>query len=150
MIWGAMSAAGVGEAFVCNGTMNSRRYLDMLEEVLEPSVLKLFNGDDPQYYFQQDNAPCHKAREVTRWFAENNVRVLDWPAQSPDLSPIEHLWKILKQRVCRYKCASKEMLKAKVLEEWEKLPPQLCYNLVSSMPRRIRAVIQAHGGSTKY
>lgn len=65
MVWWSMSAAGVGVLFVCKGRMNSRRYIAMLEEVLEPSALKLFDSDEPEFYFQQDNVPCHKSREVT-------------------------------------------------------------------------------------
>lgn len=150
MVWGSMSATGVGELFVCEGRMNSRTYIDMLEEVLEPCALKLFDNDEPEYYFQQDNAPCHKSREVMRWFEDNNVRVLEWPAQSPDLSPIEHLWYILKRNVAKYSCTTKQCLKTKIFEEWNKITPEQCYNLVSSMPRRIRAVIKAQGGATKY
>lgn len=150
MIWGSMSASGVGELFVCEGRMNSQRYISMLEEVLEPSALKLFDGDEPGYYFQQDNAPCHKARAVTSWFTQNNIRVLDWPPQSPDLSPIENLWDFLKGKVSIYKCSSKAVLKQKIFEEWEKIPRDYCQTLVASMPSRIRAVIRAHGGHTKY
>ncbi|GJQ85856.1 hypothetical protein Trydic_g8616 [Trypoxylus dichotomus] len=85
VIWESISAAGVGALYICDGTTNSRRYLTMLEKVLESSALKLCNGDDREYYFQQDNAPCHTPYEVTCWFAESDVQVLDWPVQSPDL-----------------------------------------------------------------
>lgn len=150
MVWGCMSASGVGELFVCEGRMNSQRYTSMLEEVLEVSALKLFEGDNPEYVFQQDNAPCHKSRDATRWFETNRIKVLEWPPQSPDLSPIEHLWHILKLRVGKYKCANKRILKNKVFEEWEMIAPDVCYNLVASMPRRLQAVIKAKGGATKY
>jgi transposase len=48
--------------------------------------------------FMQDNAPCHKALIVTQFFDENNIKTLDWSAQSPDINPIENLWAFIKKR----------------------------------------------------
>jgi len=52
-------------------------------------------------YFQQDNAPCYKARSISNWFLEhdNEFTVLKWPPQSPDLNPIEHLWDVVEQEL---------------------------------------------------
>ena len=150
MIWGCMSASGVGEVFLCEGRMNSKLYIDMLEEVLEPSILKLVETDQEDYIFQQDNAPCHKSREAMKWFEENDVELLSWPPQSPDLSPIENLWHILKRRIAKHKCNSKNMLKQKILEEWNAITPDVCKKLVHSMPHRIKLLIKSGGGSIKY
>jgi transposase len=145
-----MASSGVGEIFLCEGRMNAERYITMLNEVLEPSILKLFDEDVPQYYFQQDNAPCHKAKKSLDWFSTNEVPLITWPPQSPDLSPIENLWSILKRKLSIYRCKSKEEFKAKILDEWEKIPANVCKDLVDSMPKRLRAVIKAKGGATKY
>lgn len=150
MLWGCMSASGVGEMILCEGRMNSNRYISMLQEVLEPSIEKLFEDDGDNYFYQQDNAPCHRAQATMRWFTSNGVRLLDWPAQSPDLSPIEHLWYILKRNIGRYHYTSKHELQQKIKEEWQCITKELCYKLVATMPKRIKAVIKAHGGSTKY
>ncbi len=52
-------------------------------------------------YFQQDNAPCHKAQIISDWFLEhdNEFTLLKWPPQSPDLSPIEHLWDVVEREI---------------------------------------------------
>lgn len=62
-----------------------------MEKVLEPSALKFFNEDIPDFIFE-DNGLCHKSRAVTNWIVDNNVRELEWLAQSPDLSPIKDQW----------------------------------------------------------
>ena len=49
--------------------------------------------------FQQDSAPCHRAKSVTNWFQTKNVRMLKWPENSPDLNPIENLWTLIKKKV---------------------------------------------------
>lgn len=150
MVWGCMSAAGTGDVYLCEGRMNSIKYSAMLDEVLESSIYKLFDEEEPEYIFQQDNAPCHTSRKMLEWFEENGISVLEWPPQSPDLSPIEHLWQVLKSELSKYRYASKNILRRKITEEWEKITPDVCYNLVASMPKRINAVIRARGGSTKY
>jgi transposase len=150
MVWGCMSARGTGEVFLCDGRMNATRYTSMLDEVLEASILRLFEEDNPQYYFQQDNAPCHKAMKSMEWFSKNKVPLLEWPPQSPDLSPIENLWATLKKNVWQHKCTTKESFKKIVRNEWAKIEPALCEKLVCSMPKRVRAVIKAQGGTTKY
>lgn len=150
MIWGCMTSTGVGEIFMCTGRMNSRTYTSMLEEVLQPSIEKLFGMNTDGVLFQQDNAPCHTSAASLAWFREANVEILEWPPQSPDLNPIEHLWAIIKRKVCEHKCKSKQELKAVLERVWEDIPISTCRMLVASLPKRIEAVIKARGGPTKY
>lgn len=51
------------------------------------------------FIFQQDNAPCHTTREVYDFFDKKGIKTLDWPSQSPDLSPIENVWGLIKQEI---------------------------------------------------
>ncbi len=76
------------------GTMNAERYIKVLEQHMPPSRRCLFQGR--LCVFQQDNAKPHTAAITTAWLRSRRVRVLNWPACSPDLSPIENIWRIIK------------------------------------------------------
>jgi hypothetical protein len=102
--------------------------------------------------FQQDSAPCHKAKVVTKWFSDNNVSLLqNWPPNSPDLNVIENVWTIMKRRVAAHKPTSEAQLKAIIKEVWvREISPDYCKSLVRSMPDRIMSVIRNKGFPTKY
>jgi hypothetical protein len=75
-----------------------------------------------------------------------------WPAQSPDLNPIEHLWGYLKRRLAKHEHPSNGIYKLweRIQVEWEEIAVEECQKLIESMPRRVQAVIKAKGGYTKY
>ncbi|KAJ4449204.1 hypothetical protein ANN_00601 [Periplaneta americana] len=95
---------------------------------------------------------AHVSATITQWYTENNVHGLDWPAQSPNLNPIEHLWGELDRRL-----RSREMrptsivqLSAMLREEWRRIPVDILHKLVESMPDRMAAVIAKRGGTTRF
>ncbi len=87
MIWAAMSSAGVGPLCFLKSTVNAAIYQEILEHFMLPSADKLYG--DADFIFQQDLAPAHTAKGTKSWFNDHGVTVLDWPANSPDLNPIE-------------------------------------------------------------
>ncbi len=148
MIWAAMSSAGVGPLCFLKSTVNTAIYQEILEHFMLPSADKLYG--DADFIFQQDLAPAHTAKGTKSWFNDHGVTVLDWPANSPDLNPIENLWGIVKRKMRDTRPNNADDLKATVKETWASIPPQQCYKLITSMPRQIEAVIKAKGAPTKY
>uniref|UniRef100_A0A667XRJ5 Tc1-like transposase DDE domain-containing protein n=1 Tax=Myripristis murdjan TaxID=586833 RepID=A0A667XRJ5_9TELE len=70
-------------------------YQQVLEHFMLPSADQLYG--DADFIFQQDLAPAHTAKSTNTWFKNHGVSVLDWPANSPDVNPIENLWGIVKK-----------------------------------------------------
>ncbi len=99
---------------------------------------------DADFIFQQDLAPAHTANSTKSWLNDHGVGVLDWPANSPDLN-IENLWGIVKRKMRNKRPKNADELKATVKETWASIPPQQCHKLITSMPRRMEAVIKAKG-----
>ncbi len=87
MVWECISAYSMGSLHVLEGTMNAERYIKILEQHMLPSRRRIF---------QQDNAKPHTAAITTAWLHSRRVQVVNWPACSPDLSPIENIWRIIK------------------------------------------------------
>ena len=84
-------------------------------------------------------------------FNTNIIQLLDWPARSPDLSPIEHMWDILGRRVReRANVRNLRDLEQALHAEWLNIPMRDVNKLVLSMRRRCTAVMNANGGHTQY
>ncbi len=127
MVWGCISAYGMDSLHVLEGTMNAKRYIKVLEQHMLPSRQRLFQGRP--CVFQQDNVKPHTAAITTAWLRSRRVRVLNWPACSPDLSPIENIWCIIKQKICQRRPQTLQQLETYIRQEWivKYLSLNICY-----------------------
>lgn len=123
------------------------RYRELLEDVMLPYATDKMT---PGWFFQHDNDPKHTSRIVKQWIADKKINVLDWPAQSPDLNPIEHLWEELDRRIRTENYSKADNLMTSLIEEWNRIPLDRLVKLVDSMPARCAAVINSKGYATKY
>ncbi len=128
MLWGCFSAAGTGRLVALEGKMNAAKYRDILDENLLQSAQNLRLGR--RFTFQQDNDPKHTAKITKEWLHNNSVTVLEWPSQSPDLNPIEHLWRDLKMAVHQRLPSNLTELERICKEEWQRIPNPGVKNLL--------------------
>ncbi len=109
-----------------------------------PSADQLFK--DADFIFQQDLVPAHKSTKS--WLNDHGVGVFDWPANSTDMN--RESMGYCQEENEKQEPKKADDLKATVKETWASITPQQCHKLITSMPRRIKAVIKAKGASTKY
>jgi transposase len=150
MIWGGISLNGRTDLVILGGpSLNAERYI---EDILQDHVVPIAVGVGPNFLLMQDNARPHTAAVVTNFLDELGIHRLNWPACSPDLNPIEHLWDEIKRRLRKRRppIVTLNQLRGALQDEWENIDEALIQTLIESMPRRIRAVIGARGGHTRY
>lgn len=135
-------------AFVSN-RMNSDEYQEMLEACLIPFYEDF---DQDGLVFQQDGAPAHRSLSTQNWLAARFINVLNWPACSPDLNPMENIWGVLVRRIYAENKIYTNLveLRQAIIREWGKLEVRVLQNLNSSMNRRCEQVLGRGGGATDY
>ena len=147
MVWGGISFHHRSPLVIVDRNLNAQRYRD---EILQPVVVPLFTANPRLTFFQQDNARCHVARICIDFLQQQNLALLPWPAVSPDLSPIEHLWDNLDRRIRRRNPQTLRDLRTMLVQEWDAIPQFEIQTLIRSMRRRCVAVRDANGGHTRF
>jgi hypothetical protein len=142
-VWAFISLSyGLGDYKIFSGNLNAERYEEILAE-----HLVLFCRDE--YLFQHDNSSIHTAKIIKGFLTINNISTIDWPANSPDLNPIENYWKLVKEKLSLDNL-TKENFEEKIREALESIDVTHIYNMISSMHIRLQKVIAANGDSINY
>ena len=147
MVWSCVTANEIGPLHRCSNRMNAVEYKEILQSELLP-----FKEHSAATVFQQDCAPVHTARIVKTWMEENDLPVLPWVPQSPDLNPIEWLWHELEKRLRARPSLPTNLpdLWNILVDEWGKLTAADVRKIVATMPTRVREVLKVNGNATKY
>ena len=121
MVWRTIWHDGKSELVVCEGHINSVKYIEILKKGLLPNFAST-HANKNHHLFMKDDAPCHSAKTTQAWHQENGIQKLWWPSQSPDMNPIEHIGHILDLAIRKrtLKAANKEVLLQYIQEEWDK------------------------------
>lgn len=152
-VWGGIARHGKTPLFIIEGNLTAQKYVKLLRYNAIPAAFTLF--DNCAFIFQQDGAPAHTAKTTMQYLHNcNKVQAYfgrgQWPSSSPDLNPIENAWALIQSRVDEQHPRTKQGLLKIVMQEWDSLPIPYLENLFDSMPRRLKAVLENKGGSTKY
>ncbi|GBN14482.1 Transposable element Tcb1 transposase [Araneus ventricosus] len=149
LVWGGIIIGSRTDLHVQSVTMTGHIYRDV---ILEQHV-RLFRGTmGAEFLFMDDNARPHRANIVDECLQSEDITRMDWPAYSPDLNPIEHVWDMLGRRIAARQppptCLPE--LRMSLLDEWCNIPQDQIDNLILSMPRRCKACIASSGRHTSY
>lgn len=146
-VWGGMTINGTGPIHRINGIMDQHVYVDILDSVVIPFTREKLA---PDWIFQADNDPKHTSKRAKEFLRTNNVNVMKWPSQSPDLNPIEMLWIDIDKAIKEKKPTNIDNLYAAIQNAWNNISMDRCIRLIESMPRRCQEVIRNKGLHIKY
>lgn len=144
MIYGCFGMYGMGLLSKIEGTMNAKMYQQIMNEKMLPSAENIFQNKAGWIYVH-DNDSKHTAIDTQEWFELHGVEVMKWPAQSPDLNPMENIWNILKQRVSQHRPNNIDELFLLIDQEWGTIDKKSISNLIKSMKKRCELVIKSNG-----
>jgi len=159
MVWGAIWRGGKSDIVIIIRDQTARRrgYTSLsYQQALEEGLLPIWTGFR---HFQQDNARIHTSESMTNWLLEHGISWIDWPAHSPDLNLIEHIWKQSKLNIRKMfphldLLKNNEVDRAKLIKyiklAWAAITPEQINGLIDLLPRRLDACIRARGWYTKY
>jgi transposase len=148
MFWGSMTWHAYGPIIELEGSQNQDTYITLLNDIVLPE----FEASEVELVFQQDNAPCHKARRVMEFMEDKGLSTIEWPAQSPDLSPIEVLWNVLKMKLKARdpRPRTRPSIIVAIKEIWLELDDNIRKNLCMGFRDRMRECIKNKGHLTRF
>ncbi|RCN39703.1 hypothetical protein ANCCAN_14363 [Ancylostoma caninum] len=145
-VWGGISSRGTTDLATFNGSvrMDSKLYCEILEDCYLDSSNKAFNGISK---LVQDNASSHKRVYTTRRLHQWGVKEVNWPAESPDLNPIELVWGSMKSSIRRQHLRTLGELETAIRDYWRQLTPDVCRVYIEGIQWRMPLVVSARGGN---
>ncbi|GFT48432.1 transposable element Tcb2 transposase [Trichonephila clavipes] len=150
LVWGGIMLGSRTDLHIFDaGSINGTRYCN---EILLPYV-RLFRGAmGLQFLFMDDNAPCHRTVAAEQLLESEDIERMDWPARSPDLNPIEHVWDFLGRRLAARTLPPVTIreLRLALQDEWAAMPQQLIDTLILSMGRRCETCLAVRGDHIPY
>lgn len=150
MAWGAIGYNFKSDLYIFNSTVTAESYINMFAELkfFEKAQVH-FHGTN--FYFEQDGASSHNNEDVIRFICERCHLVYGWPANSPDLSPVEMMWAIIKAKIASYlknaKPSNKEELMKACIKELNDIKMEVVNRLILSFEKRLRMCLKVGGKS---
>lgn len=151
-VWGYITRGGVGELCETTSRQNSPQYTAMLEDVYLPSMRITYGDSVDEFTFQQDNSRVHTSHFAQDWFATHpEITLLDWPARSPDLNPIENVWAKMVWRWPNGGFVNRQDILREANERWDALrSTDYITHLYDSMTKRLDEVMEYGGNWCSY
>ena len=149
MVWAGFSAGGKLELDVVVGGLGADAYI----ELLECRLLPFLESNGREYtIFQQDHAPAHTAKATRDCFSEQKIPVLDWPARSADMNPIENVWGMLSRDVYADGKQYDDLaeLQEAIEYAWGRIDMRILKKLGVGMLRRLIELLEKKGAETSY
>lgn len=149
-VWGCFSSKGFGKLVIISGILESKQMIEIYENGLLPSAQKFYEEKKEKWHLLEDGDPKHTSKLSKAWKAENNVQVLEWPANSPDCNPMENVWALMKAKMRGRKITTRDGLIEVIKKEWKSLSAEYARALAKSCPARCQAVIDNNGDWIPY
>ena len=147
LVWGGIMGRRKSNLIVVQGNLNALGYIN---QILQPEAVPFLHKHGPAI-LMHDNARPHVARICRQFLNRNNVNVLPWPAVSPDMNSIEHIWDYLGRNVrARGNVHNLRDLENALIQEWNNIPNVVIIRYVRSMRGRLAACINSRSGNTRY
>lgn len=148
-IWGGISLNGKTTLHIFTENLTGKLYRTILRTKLLPSMQRLYGGTP--WILVQDNDPKHTCNVVSKFIRENNIQLQkNWPANSPDMNPIENIWAIMKSEISKIRPQTTAELNVEIRTTWRLLSDNTIVNCIQSMSNRLQLVLDNNGNKIPY